>query len=103
MRHRELPHELNTRVRNYYEYMWARRRGLKEDLFLNDLPEPLRLEILMHMTRDLRKSVPLFKYCSPMLRNILLMALRLQTYAPEDYIIREVKLGKRFFSLVKER
>jgi hypothetical protein len=83
--------------------MWARRRGLKEDLFLNDLPEPLRLEILMHMTRDLRKSVPLFKYCSPMLRNILLMALRLQTYAPEDYIIREVKLGKRFFSLVKER
>jgi len=97
LRHRNVPHELNTKVRNYYEYMWARRRGLKEDVFLNDLPEPLRLEVLMHITSELLERVPLFKYCSPALRNILLMALKLQTYAPEDYITHEGEIGKEIF------
>lgn len=94
LRHRNVPHELNTRVRNYYEYMWARRRGLKEDVFLNDLPEPLKLDILLDLTRELLDKVPLFKYSSLTLRNMLLMALRLETYAPEDEIVREGKVGE---------
>ena len=93
MRYRHIPHELNMRVRNYYEYMWGRRRGLKEEVFLKDLPEPLRLEILLHLTRELLHKVPLFKYSSPALRNVLLMALRLETYAPEDEIVREGEVG----------
>jgi voltage-gated potassium channel Kch len=94
LRYRHVPHELNLRVRNYYEYMWGRRRGLKEEVFLRDLPEPLKLEILLHLTRELLDKVPLFKYSSPTLRNALLMALRLETYAPEDEIVREGEVGE---------
>jgi hypothetical protein len=34
-----------------------------------------RLNLLLHLTRDLMQKVPLFKYCSPVLRNILLRGL----------------------------
>jgi voltage-gated potassium channel len=95
LRYRQLPHELNLRVRNYYEYMWGRRRGLKDEVLLKDLPEPLKLEILLHLTRELLDKVPLFKYSSPTLRNTLLMALRLETYAPGDEIVREGEVGEK--------
>jgi voltage-gated potassium channel len=92
-----VPKDLNEQVRNYYEYQWARRRGLKEDALLDDLPVPFRLDILRHLTRELLDTVPLFKYCSPALRNVLLMALKAQTYAPEGYIVREGELGKEIY------
>jgi len=94
LRYRNVPHKLSLKVRNYYEYMWERRRGMQEDLFLKDLPEPLRLEILLDLTRKLLNKVPLFKYSSSTLRNVLLMALRLETYAPKDEIVREGELGE---------
>jgi hypothetical protein len=34
-----------------------------------------RLNLLLHLTRDLIQKMPLFKYCSPVLRNILLRGL----------------------------
>jgi hypothetical protein len=97
LRSRLVPKDLNEQVRNYYEYQWARRRGLKEDALLDDLPVPFRLDILRHLTRELLDTVPLFKYCSPALRNVLLMALKAQTYAPEGYIVREGELGKEIY------
>ncbi len=97
LRSRLVPQDLNEQVRNYYEYQWARRRGLKEDALLDDLPVPFRLDILRHLTRELLEKVPLFKYCSPALRNVLLMALKAQTYAPEGYIVREGEFGKEIY------
>ena len=63
LRYRRVPPQLGVRVRNYYEYLWARHRGLHEDTFFGDLPGPLRLEVLLNLTRDLLESVPLFKHC----------------------------------------
>ncbi|MFC1712927.1 ion transporter [Candidatus Poribacteria bacterium] len=97
LRSRQVPHELNTRVRDYYDYIWARRRGVREDSFFDDLPDPLRLDILLNLTRELLERVPLFKYCSPTLRNTLLMTLKAQTYAPDGYIVREGELGKEIY------
>jgi hypothetical protein len=97
LHNRNVPRELNSRVRHYYEYIWARHRGLGKDVFFNDLPGSLRLEILLHLTRDLVDKVPLFKYASTALRNRLIMALKLQTYAPEDVILHEGEVGKEIF------
>lgn len=97
LRSRNVPHNLNEQVRSYYEYLWAHHRGVKEDVLFDDLPGPLRLEVLLYLTRELLEKVPLFKYCSPTLRNVLLMALRPQTYAPEGYIAREGEIGKEIY------
>lgn len=97
LHYRHTPSELSEKVRNYYEYLWATHRGLKEEAFLDDLPGPLRLEVLLHLTRDLLENVPLFKYSSPTLRNVLLDALNPQTYAPQGYIIQEGEVGNEIF------
>ena len=97
LRSRNVPHNINEQVRNYYEYLWAHHRGVKEDTLFDDLPIPFRLDILRYVTRELLEKVPLFKYCSPALRDVLLMALKPQTYAPDGHIAREGEKGKEIY------
>jgi voltage-gated potassium channel len=96
---RQVPTHLNEQVRNYYEYLWAHHRGVKEEALFEDLPPSFRLNLLLHLTRDLLEKVPLFKYCSPVLRNILLMSMKPQTYAPGVLIAREGEIGKEIYFL----
>jgi hypothetical protein len=96
---RQVPPQLNEQVRNYYEYLWAHHRGVKEETLFEDLPSSFRLSLLLYLTKDLLEKVPLFKYCSPVLRNVLLMALKPQTYAPGVFIAREGEIGKEIFFL----
>ncbi len=97
LRYRRVPSDLNERVKDYYEYLWERHRGLTGDVIFDDLPKPLRLDVLQCVTRKLLKKVPLFKFCSSLLRNELLMALKAQTYAPDCYIVQEGEIGKDIF------
>ena len=96
---RQVPPQLNEQVRNYYEYLWAHHRGVKEEALFEDLPPSFRLNLLLYLTKDLMEKVPLFKYCSPVLRNVLLLALKPQTYAPGVLIAREGEIGKEIYFL----
>ena len=97
LRSRQVPAHLGTRVHNYYEYLWASRKGLDEGSLLEDLPDSLRLEIMLHLAGDVLERVPLFRHCSPFLRNTLLAALRTTTYGPGTYLAREGEAGKSLF------
>lgn len=93
LRVRKLPPELGTRVHDYFEYLWSRQRGVNEVALLASLPEPFRLEIMLHLARDVLKNVPLFQHCSPALRNQLLLALEPVTFAPGNYLVRQGEPG----------
>jgi hypothetical protein len=101
LRQRQVPAEIDAKVRNYYEYIWERYRGLDKNEMLNDLPGPLRLEILLHLASNMLETVPLFKYCSPALRNALLISLKSRTYTPGSYIANEGERGKSIFFVVE--
>jgi voltage-gated potassium channel len=101
LRQRNVPAEIDAKVRNYYEYIWERYRGLDKNELLNDLPSPLRLEILLHLARNILETVPLFKHCSPVLRNALLTSLESKTFPPGSYIANEGELGKSIFFIVE--
>jgi hypothetical protein len=94
LRARRIPSHLGTRVRNYYEYLWDRHKGLNEQGLLQDLPESLRLEIKLHLARDILEHVPLFQACTAVLRNTLIMALKPATFAPGNILVREGEVGK---------
>lgn len=97
LRSRRVPHDLIARVRDYYEYLWARHRGIREDLFLRDVPTPLRLEIRLRLAGDLLTGVPLFTYCSPSLRDVLLMALERRTYDPGSRVVQSGEVGREIY------
>ena len=94
LRARRIPAYLGTRVHNYYEYLWDRHKGLNEQGLLQDLPESMRLDIMLHLARDVLEHVPMFRSCSPALRNTLLMALKPATFAPGNLLVREGEVGK---------
>lgn len=101
LNYRKVPSELNSKVRDYYEYMWTRRRGIDEKQMLIDLPAPLRLEVLLHLTKELLETVPLFRYCSAPLRNKLLESLIPNTYPPHVSVAQEGEMGKELFFISK--
>ena len=94
LRARRIPAYLSTRVHNYYEYLWERQKGLEETTLLQDLPESLRLDIMSHLARDVLDKVPLFRHCTPVLRNKLLLALQPATYAPGNDLVQQGETGK---------
>ena len=99
LRSRQVAPELNQQVRDYYDYVWARFRGMNERSLLADLPASIRLDVILQLTRELIEEVPLIRLCSPALRNALLMSLRPQIYVPGSYIVREGEVGRGIFFL----
>lgn len=57
MRHRQLPPNLQERVRRFVQYNWLSTRGVKEDEILHELPLDLRREIQKHLCLDLVRRV----------------------------------------------
>lgn len=94
LRARRVPAHLGIRVHDFYEYLWHRHKGLNEKSLLQDLPESLRLDILLHLARDVLAHVPLFRHSTPVLRNKLLLALKPATFGPGNYLVREGEMGK---------
>ncbi len=89
LRGRGLPPDLTEQIQNYYDYIWDRYRGVSAPALLKDLPEPIRLEVLFHLTKELIEEVPLFRHTGPALRNALLMSLEPQVHVPGSYVVRE--------------
>jgi len=101
LRGHQVPHDISLEVRNYYEHMWERYRGVDRERILEDLPAPLRLKVLLDITENILKTVPLFKYCSPLLRDALLNKLESKTYTPGSCIAHEGERGKCVFFIAE--
>ena len=101
LRQRQVPAAIDAKVRNYYEYVWEHDRGMDKNTMLNDLPEPLRLEILLHLATNILETVPLFKNCSPILRDELLVSLESRTFTPGSNIASEGEMGRSIYFIVE--
>ena len=93
MKQREIPVNLNQKVKEYYEYLWTKYKGHREDQFFDDLPPSLRTEIVIHLAKEFIETAPMFKYCSSSLQNVLLAALKQQTFPPDCYVVEEGEKG----------
>jgi len=97
LRNRQVPAELTDQVRDYYDYVWARFRGTDAREILDGLPDPVRLDVLAHLARSATEHVPLFRECSPPLRNILLMALQPKIFVPGSWVVHTGESGTEIF------
>lgn len=66
MRHRQLPPELQERVRRFVQYKWLATRGVDEESILHSLPTDLRREIQRHLCLALVRRV---HYINSVLKN----------------------------------
>lgn len=59
MNHRQLPVELQQRVRRFVQYKWLATRGVDEEAILKSLPIDLRRQIQRHLCLDIVRRVSL--------------------------------------------
>lgn len=57
MSHRQLPPNVQERVRRFVQYNWLCTRGVKEEDILQELPLDLRREVQKHLCLDLVRRV----------------------------------------------
>ncbi|MCD7453076.1 hypothetical protein HAX54_019508 [Datura stramonium] len=89
MRHRQLPEELQDRVRRFVQYKWLATRGVEEEEILLSLPLDLRRQIQRHLCLALVRRVPFFSQMDDQLLDAICECLVSSLNTKETYIVRE--------------
>ncbi|PKA57351.1 Putative cyclic nucleotide-gated ion channel 18 [Apostasia shenzhenica] len=89
MRHRQLPQELQERVRRFVQYKWLATRGVDEESILDLLPLDLRREIRRHLCLALVRRVPFFSQMDDQLLDAICERLVSSLSTKDTYIVRE--------------
>lgn len=100
MRDRQVPRKLQARVRDYYNYLWESRMGQQVEM-LEDLPTSLRIEIALHLNRNILRKVPLFEKASETFLRELVLHLVPVVSLPGDTIVRRGEIGQRIYFINK--
>jgi voltage-gated potassium channel len=101
LKYRNIPGKLTQRIRNYFIYMWKHRLDSNEDLFMEKLPEGLRLELLTFLKQDMIKNLDLFHKVSDKFVSDFAMNLKEIVITPDEYLFHEGDIGKRVFFVIK--
>ena len=99
MRKKNLPYELQFRVRRYLEYVWENRKknNMDEKQILNLLSEPLRDEIYDHIHGKIIDWCSIFVIYEPHFIQQLTKTLESETYAPGDIVIEEGEMSTKMY------
>ncbi len=100
MRDRGVPRDLQARVRDYYNYRWESRLGQQSEM-LADLPKPLRVDIALHLNRNILRKVPLFETASDEFLRELVLQLEPMVFVPGQALMRRGEPGRELFFINK--
>uniref|UniRef100_A0A5B7BWX8 Putative Cyclic nucleotide-gated channel 16 n=1 Tax=Davidia involucrata TaxID=16924 RepID=A0A5B7BWX8_DAVIN len=89
MRHRQLPPDLQNRVRRFVQYKWLATRGVDEEEILRALPPDLRRQIQRHLCLALVRRVPFFSQMDDQLLDAICEHLVSCLSTKDTYIVRE--------------
>lgn len=97
MRYRNIPADLQRKIKEYYEYVWDSRRGYDESTVFHDLPVNLKTKLSLILNRDLIEKVPLFQGASSDLVKDIILKLEPITFMPGDVIVEKGELGYEMY------
>ncbi|MBL8032715.1 MAG: ion transporter [Leptospiraceae bacterium] len=103
MQYRDVPNDLQDSIRTYYDYLWNNRRGFDESSVLEDLPSSLKLQVALHLNRDIIEKVPMFKGAPDDLIRQIVLNLKPALYTPGDYIFRKGDMGDQMYFISRGR
>jgi voltage-gated potassium channel len=99
MRIKQLPMDLQERVRDYYLYLWESRKNVSDAEVLGTLPQALSVDVLVFLNNDILQKVEFFKGVKEIFIREVVSMLTTEAYTPGDYIIREGEFGTCMYFL----
>ncbi len=99
LRNKRIPARLQTRVRDYYAYLWETRKSITTTSPTADLPPSLSMDLLLFLNRPLLEKVELFRSSSDAFIREVVQLLQAMVFLPEDYLIRQGEFGDCMYFL----
>lgn len=100
VRYRDIPKELQEKIRNYYLYVRKKRLGYNELSVLDDLPNGLRTELSLSLKHDILTKIPLFADASENFIKEIAIHLKPLIVTPGEYLFKAGDEGFEMFFLV---
>lgn len=97
MRSNRIPHELRSKVRTYYNFLWKNHRGYQNQSLIEGLPAKLQSELYFFINRSIIEKVSFFKGAGPDLIEDLMHELKPRIFAPGEKIFRAGEAGDALY------
>ncbi|RHY32414.1 hypothetical protein DYB32_002576 [Aphanomyces invadans] len=94
-----IPSDLQTRICDYYETMYARYGTLNGDtvLFTKELSKNLSTEVELYLRMGMITRCPMFRLCSPEFVQELVMQLGFQVFMADDFVVARGEIGYEMY------
>jgi len=99
LRYRRVPLKLYNKIISYYSYLWEIGQSSHSETLFEELPDKIKLELIVTLNKKLIQSVPLFATCSP--AGVIMLVKRLipSIILPFELIIKEGERANSMFFL----
>jgi hypothetical protein len=101
VQYREIPPSLQKRIRDYYAYIWKKRLGFDETIFLSSLPQGLASEVSLHLKCEILDKIPLFKGVDSSFIEEVALNLKLDVFTPGELIFKKGQKGTTMYFVIK--
>ena len=97
LKYRNIPSDLQSRIHDYYDYLWESRRGYEESNLLRDLPTSLKTQVSFFLNQDIIEKVPIFKNATREFIRDIILNLKPVIYTPGDAIVTYGEIGYEMY------
>lgn len=101
VQYREIPGDLQKRIRDYYAYIWKKRLGFDETTFLTALPQGLRTEVEMHLKLEILDKIPLFEGLTSNFIEEVALNLKPDVCTPGEFIFKAGQKGDKMYFVIR--
>ena len=97
LNYRNIPHDLQQKINDYYNYLWESRRGYDESAVIEDLPFALKTTVSLQINREIIEKVPLFQTAGEDLIREIVLNLTPVVFTPGDLIVTAGEVGFQMY------
>lgn len=101
IRSKQIPKHLQSKIKEYFNYLWYTRKHVSDYSILEELPFTLKNDISYFLNSDVIQLVPLFKNASEIFIREIIQDLKLLVFLPGDKMIREGEYGDAMYFLAR--
>ncbi len=93
LRTKKIPLDIQEKIYSYYNYLWEMKKSYSNASPIDELPDSLAVEVLLHMNRNMLMKVDLFKNADEIFIREAINLLKPMVFIPNEYIIRQGEYG----------
>ena len=99
--YRNIPISLQKKISDYYTYIWKKKLGFDESVFLSGLPQGLQNEVSIHLKREILEKIPLFKGVSDDFLRDVSLHMRPIVCVPGECVFNEGDIGNEMYFVIR--